>query len=331
VANNQVIDQLSNNIEKILKYKDKSLVSRAEWGTIKFTNAEQDLKRIFSALSYLSILPLESLTDQAANQINNEINQTIPHLDQIDKFSIEQPNATQVRDGLITNIHQSADRFYTQTAAWIPFLAYQKGDVTANIEKLNTSVIAANKIVADAKVAIEIKSKEIEEIITKAREASAGAGAAVFTEDFNMEATLLSTRATKWLIATAILGVLTICAATLTWFWTQAGLDAGQVWQKIVSKFIILSMFLTSTFWCGRVYKALMHQSALNRHRALSLRTFQAFSAAASDVQTKDAVLLETTRSIFSQGCTGFVDAASSSVDAEARVVEIVKSVVSKK
>jgi len=171
---------------------------------------------------------------------------------------------------------------------------------------------------------------EMDDIITKAREASAAAGAAVFTQDFNQEATTLSDKATKWLVATAFLGGATLVAAVLTWFWTQAGLDSGQIWQKVVSKFIVLSILLTATLWCGKIYKALMHQSAINRHRALSLQTFQAFSSAASDLQTKDAVLLETTRSIFSQCSTGYMDSTSSSSDSDARVVEIVKSIVPK-
>lgn len=186
-------------------------------------------------------------------------------------------------------------------------------------------------MVEKAKGEIETKTKEIDNIITKAREASAAAGAAVFTRDFDNEAAKLSDKADNWLIAAAALGLATLIIAGLTWFWTQQGLDSGQIWQKVVSKFIVLSILLTATLWCGRVYKALMHQSAMNRHRALSLQTFQAFTAAASDVQTKDAVLLETTRSIFAPGITGYVDAASTSADSEARVIEIVKSIVPKK
>lgn len=330
MANVQLTEQLSGSIKQTLSVKNNSLVSRPEWGTINFTNAEQDLERIFLLLNYLSVLPLEYLTDQSTNQIKSQIDQTRPHLEQIDKFNIEQPNPTQTRDELITKIHQAADNLYTNAAAWIPFLAYQKGDVAQNIEKLRTSISDANDMVNKAKGEIESRKLEMDGIITKAREASAAAGAAVFTQDFNQEATTLSDKATKWLVATAFLSGATLVAAVLTWFWTQAGLDSGQIWQKVVSKFIVLSILLTATLWCGKIYKALMHQSAINRHRALSLQTFQAFSSAASDLQTKDAVLLETTRSIFSQCSTGYMDSTSSSSDSDARVVEIVKSIVPK-
>jgi hypothetical protein len=282
-------------------------------------------------LSYLDSLPLDYLTDQALNQITDKINQSRNHFNLINNFTIEQPNAPQVRDTLISQIHQAADGLYTVASAWIPFLAYQKGDVAQNIEKLSKSVSTANEMVEKTKNEIEAKVKEIDNIIIKAREASTGAGAAVFTHDFDKEATKLSGQADKWLIATASLGLATLIVAVLTWFWTQQGLDVGQIWQKVASKFIVLSILLTATLWCGKVYKALMHQSAMNRHRALSLQTFQAFTAAASDIQTKDAVLLEATRSIFTQGITGYVDSSSTSADSEARVIEIVKSIVPKK
>jgi len=151
MANVQLTEQLSGSIKQTLSFKNNSLVSRPEWGTINFTNAEQDLERIFSLLNYLSVLPLEYLTDQSTNQIKSQIDQTRPHLEQIDKFNIEQPNPTQTRDELITKIHQAADNLYTNAAAWIPFLAYQKGDVAQNIEKLRTARLDAKEIVDKAK------------------------------------------------------------------------------------------------------------------------------------------------------------------------------------
>jgi uncharacterized protein YicC (UPF0701 family) len=258
MAETELIKQLSQVVKETLEFQKKALVSRPEWGTITFKNAERDLQRIFSILNYLDVLPLEYLTDQAATQIKKEIDGTRPYLDQIDKFTIEQANAPQTRDGLVLQIHQVADRLYAAASSWVPFLAYQKGDVTQNIERLSASVSQASAMVEKAKVDIERRSKEIEDIITKAREASAAAGAAVFTQDFDREAKTLAQKAIGWLVAAAVLGGATILIAVLTWFWTQAGLDTGQIWQKVASKVVTLSVLLTATLWCGRIYKALI-------------------------------------------------------------------------
>jgi hypothetical protein len=86
-------------------------------------------------------------------------------------------------------------------------------------------------------------------------------------------------------------------------------------------------LMLSGTAWCGKIYKALMHQSAIHKLRALDLQTFQAFSHAAADDQTKDAVLLQSTRSIFADAGTGFVDTHSSQ-DSDLKILEIIKSVL---
>jgi hypothetical protein len=65
-----------------------------------------------------------------------------------------------------------------------------------------------------------------------------------------------------------------------------------------------------------------MHQAVTNRHRALSLQTFQAFSAAASDDETRNAVLTETTRSIFASTASGYIDTESGQ-DSPMKIVEI--------
>lgn len=80
----------------------------------------------------------------------------------------------------------------------------------------------------------------------------------------------------------------------------------------------------TATIWCGRLYKALRHQSAINKHRANALRTFQTFTMAASDDETHNAVLMETTKSIFLLIPSGYLDNESTSGNG-LTVVEVVQ------
>ena len=328
MATNEQIKAISVNVEKLLLFQNNSLVSKPEWGRITFNNAERDLQNLFTLLGHLAVLPLEYLTENAAQQIGTHLGKAHPVLQQIEGFNIEQPNAPQTRDSLVQQIHTAVDQIYNVASPWIPFLAYQKGDVSKNIEKLNSSLDEAKSMIDKAKTDIEKKAKDIDEIIIKAREASAQAGAAVFTKDFDTEAKDIAKRAGNWLWASGILGVATLAVAALTWFWTQEGLSTIQLWQKVASKIVALSVLLTATFWCGRVYKALMHQSTINRHRALSLQTFQAFVAAGSDTQTKDAVLREATRCIFSAGLTGYVDSGSAAAESDSKIIEVCKSIV---
>jgi hypothetical protein len=68
-----------------------------------------------------------------------------------------------------------------------------------------------------------------------------------------------------------------------------------------------------------------MHQSVINRHRANALKTFQAFVKASNDEKIRDAVLLETTRSIFSISPSGYIDAKADHTDNPTTVLEFVR------
>lgn len=326
MANPEILEPLVEAIKTALDFRDKELISRQSWGSITFDKAKDDLERIFTIIAHLRILPLEILPDQAVNQIAAQLTQIISHLKAIDGFSIEQANPPQTRDSLVTNTHARADEFYTIATPWIPFLAYQKGDVSRNIEALTKSVTEANTIVEHAKTDIDEKNKEIERIVVSAREASAAAGAAVFTQDFSNEAANAKKAATSWLWATAIMAIVTLTAAGVMWATAEAGLDHSKLIEQSGAKLVLLAVLFTATVWCGRLYRALMHQSTINRHRALGLQTFQAFSSAAADIQTKDAVLMETTRAIFANSATGFLDAKSGGQDQEIRVIEMAGS-----
>lgn len=74
-----------------------------------------------------------------------------------------------------------------------------------------------------------------------------------------------------------------------------------------------------------------MHQSAVYRHRGLSIRTLQAFVAAVSDVQVKDAVVLEATRAVFGNSATGYINPQGSSGEHDVKILEMAKCIVPSK
>lgn len=324
MATDDKIKTLTTEINNMLAFRDQPLITRPEWGAINFMAAEKDIQRIFSIVQMLEALPLENLADNVTDKVRESLTRTRPYLEKINKFTIEQGNAPQIRSELVQNIRDVTNNILEVVTPWIPFLAYQKGDISENISKLSKAITQANAVLDTTKKDIERKTTEIDDIITKAREASAGAGAAVFTQDFLKESTTLEENAIPWLKAAAIFGLATLIIAIATWFWTPAGLDKGQILQKVASKLVALSVLLTATIWCGRIYKALRHQAAINKHRALSLQTFQAFSSASPDPQTKSAVLIETTRSIFALRDTGFIETTAQERDSS--IIEIAKS-----
>lgn len=329
MATQQAAEALRAEIGKALAFREKKLESRLEWGSITFEKASPDFRRVFELLSHLSVLPLEYLTDTAVSQIQSEATQVAEVFGRVDKFNIEQSSPTQTRDNLVNEVHGRADQLYTIASPWIPFLAYQKGDVAKNIEALTTSVGEAQTLIDGAKTTIKARQEEIEGIITQAREASAAAGAAVFTQDFRNEAASLDDEARKWLIGTAVGASATFLFAVAIWLVPISGDDPASVIQRFGGKLAALVVLFTGTLWCGKIYRALMHLSTVNRHRALSLQTFQAFSHAASDDATKDAVLMEATRAIFGSTPTGYLESKGGS-ESDLKIVEIAKTIGSR-
>ena len=326
MATEQATEALRKSITDALVFREKSLESRSQWGSISFDKASSDFKRVFEILAHLSVLPLEYLTDTAISQIQSSITSTSEVFVRVDGFNIEQQTPTAIRDGLVSEIHAQADLLYQHASPWVSFLAYQKGDVAKNIETLTGSLTRAQTLVDEAKTKIAARQGEIETIITQAREASAAAGAAVFTQDFKQEAADLSTRATLWLKITGLLALVTLVVAAVMWFAPANGSDTATVVQRFGGRLAVLVVLFTATLWCGKTFNALMHLSTVNRHRALSLQTFQAFSNAASDDATKDVVLMEATRAIFGSVPTGFLDGKASGGDHDLKIIEVAKS-----
>lgn len=328
--NSQQLEGMNKHIDQFLQFDKEKLIARPEWGTITLEDVRTDFDRIYSIVNYLKVLPIELLTVNAITSIANEIQQINKLFDAINKFTIESGSPAQQRDQFISQIQNQADSLYANASPWIPFLAYQKGDVARNVESLTSSVKEAEQLVDETKTNIERRGKEIDEIIIKAREASASAGAAVFTQDFKKESASLKETAKIWLKVTGLLGFLTLIVAALLWYFTESGLDQGQIWQKITTKVVVLGILVTATVWCGKIYRALMHQSAIYQHRALSIQTLQAFSAAAKDVQIKDAVVLEAAKAVFSTASTGYIESSKDGSEGSIKILEVAKNVMPK-
>ena len=82
--------------------------------------------------------------------------------------------------------------------------------------------------------------------------------------------------------------------------------DAGTV-SNIIARIVIISLLYYATFWAGGNYRALRHQQTVNQHRHKASVTFQTFVQGGETPETRDAVVREATRSIFSASATGFL------------------------
>ena len=328
MASAELVEQIGEQIKKVTRYKDVELVRRPEWGTeLTFEIAAQDIGVARSVAADLSTMPLSHLTDQAVRDIAPHIHNVSTCLKQIDEFKM-QGNVEQNRDSIASSLKSRVEALLTSVSPWIAYLAYKRGDIEDSVKQTETALAEAKaKLDAAESYAVE-KREEIDKIVTLTREASASAGVATFTHEFDEEAKRLASGSNKWLLAATVLAILTSAAALASFFWPPLPDDADgwPTLRHVVAKVSVIAVLFTGTIWCSRIYRALTHQRSINRHRALSLKTFQAFVKATDDPATRDAVLMAATKSIFGNVPTGFVDERGATQDTSVNVLEIGKS-----
>lgn len=310
MAASDLVDALRTELETVLKYGNFELTNRSEWGAINFEDARVDIEDALSIARDLNSLPLEHLTDGVARNVQNSIPAVTEALQQIDQFSIALGSPSENRDSICSQLHDAVDRFRHSASSQIAYLMYKRGDVGESIAKLEQAITKSQDLYDEAKKWVDEKKAEIEKIESAARTAAASAGVGTFTEEFNGEAEKLQSQSKYWLLSSSVLAAATILAAYLTYYWPEVGSDAdlSETLRNMASKAAVVVVLFTGAVWCGRIYRALVHQAAVSRHRALSLKTFQAFVEATDDKYVKDAVLMAATNTVFSNVPTGLVE-----------------------
>jgi hypothetical protein len=316
---------LKQTMEQILAIDKKSLISRSDWGNLKFEAASDALESIYQIVGILSGLPYERLPDAASAQVREALVRTYTWIDKNNRFAIETANNPSAeRDQIVQSLNSQEQDLYQASQQWIPFLAYLKGDIPRQLEDIVTSVAAAkSKDELFGKFVLE-RQEQFDKIISVAREASAKAGVGVFTRDFREDSEKRDMDASKWLRFSAGAAAATVAVAVL-FFFVHPPSQTPALVQYVTSKVIVLSMLIAVTAWCAGNYKANKHQATVGRYKAHALQTFQAFVQASDDQSVRDAVLLETTRAIFAHSQSGYLKSEFAG-ESPAKMIEIIKT-----
>lgn len=304
--------QLHQILEKILSYKEQELIRKPDWGTVNFEAAGKDITNIISVTSNLRSLPLAELAATQINNIHHHLFVSARALDAIDSFSINEMGIvpSEKRDGLVQEVTHAASGLMEVAAPLIGYLGFVKGNSAKTNEQLERDFDRVRRTLNQTEEFAAKTKADVEAIMTATREASASTGVATFTQQFDIEANKLKRQSVWWLLITTALAMITIGEIFLPAETFSVIEDHSTLWviaQAMVTKAALIGVSLTGTLWCGTIYRALAHQAAVNRHRAVSLKTFQAFTEATDNQQTRDAVLLEATKAIFGYSPTGLI------------------------
>ena len=327
----EIRKHLQEVLGQLTSIKIDSLIRRKELGTsLNFEEGKPIFERTLKLFKDLSEASLDIVPYNSLNQIKSTADQALNRFNEIQNFDPNQGNPAEQRTTLINAVANGFDGHFNIIS---PIISYsiRKG---IDFEKLeNNARNLTAKMEDEANTLKETATKylkDIKDTLEKVRRAAAEVGVAQHAVHFRDQADEHINKTRQWLIATATFALLTLAyGAYNVWYYTThiAELTNTQSLQLGVSKLVILSVLYSAALWAGRVYKSQWHNYIVNKHRQNALSTFETFVKSTSDDQTKNAVLLQATQSIFSLQNSGFVTRGSDRPSSP-QILEVFKNVV---
>ena len=329
MSDENVVEDLREVCEKISGLSDRKdgFLNRTEWGEINFDSAKNDAETIFSIVSTIKNLPMETLPKDFSESALGTLRDTLNILNQINNFTISQSDPSAQRDYLAKELSSYAagvlNAIGVPLSSWILFSGRTKNLITEMEEDRAESARIMEKTVAFMRT----QEAEVEKFKQTFRESAGKAGAALFTQGFAEEAEIAAKRSKKWLWPTAAFALAALWIAAVLMFGALDHVpeNAWEAAYRLGGRVVAISVLSYAAVWSGRIVLANMHLANVNKHRAVSLQSLQAFHQAAADPVAKDAVVLEAARAVYENVPSGFIGRQAAEKGGYARTLEVVK------
>lgn len=321
-----ILAQVNERLEKMLSYSIEELTREEELGTqFSFKELEERFVKIIDLFKRVNEVNLKEVPYNLLNAFNGQINNAITYFDQAKNFNAAVNNSVATRNTLIANINNSYDNYYTHSIPILSIGLLNSNDLSLERSKMNQLIADLEAEKKQSKEESEKKLKELNDIIENAKSFATKAGISKHSTVFKTESDFHKDEAKKWLGYTRnILIAIALVAIGLAFL----GLffkENSEIVQFTITKVVVLSALFYGLSITNRNYKAHKHNEVMNKHRQNALSTFETFSNAASaDDQTKNAILLETTHSIFANQQTGYLKTEGDN-ESNNKIIEIIK------
>lgn len=248
--------------------------------------------------------PLPTL--QRATQSAQTVLSTLKSIQRFSSKNRLSPSSDQQK--LITALETQYEKIISGLGSRLGYLLVKRSDI-GNMEALGDRRIQElDEYVSAEKQQLTTIREEAESTLSVVRAGAGHIGVSKESGAFKEQAEKNATAATWWLLSSITLFVGSPVVVWKTLFASPLSSETvGELVRGIGGRFAILTLLAFVLSFCVRQYTASKHNETVNRHRQNSLQTFETFVSAAADQETKDAVLLEATRSIFSAQPSGFL------------------------
>ncbi len=329
MANESQVKELESACAAIeeLSPKKEMFIRRSEWGEITFESAKKDIETVFWIVKEIVGLPIHILPESVISSSTTRLREIKNTFEGIDAFSIVQGDASSLRDSLTNNLRQEVQNLMSEIGIWLPVLALRAGEIQNWVSQTRETSTQASQILQEIKTYETTQRNEIDKAVEAARAAAGEAGAAEFTHEFRKEVDTVEKRSKQWLWPTGVFSAFALALSVLLMLGLlgAAPTDTWEAVYKLGGRVIAISVLFYAAVWSGRVVLANMHLASVNKHRAVSLQTLQAFHEAAEDPAAKDAVVIEAARAVYENVPSGYIGRQVTGQGTGARTLEVVR------
>ena len=329
MANEAQVRELEEICTAIMELAPRkgSFIKRPEWGEINFERIEKDIATLFWIVEQIRKLPTDILPQDVVQNSMVYLTQARDIFNSIDAFTISHGDPSSLRDNIAIDLSSHVQNIISVIGTWLPLLAFHAGEIENWTSRIKDRSAETTRFLQDAESHITAQKEQIDESVRAARAAAGEAGAAEFTDEFRREAASREKRSRYWLIPAALFSALALLLSVLVMFgWL--GDTPTNVWEAVYGlggRVIAISVLFYAAVWSGRIALANMNLASVNKHRAASLQTLQAFHKSAEDPAAKDAVVLEAARAVYENVPSGYIGRQATGPGAGARTLEVIR------
>jgi hypothetical protein len=333
------MEGLRKKIEDLL-YLTPESVLRSELGPLGFeADAAYPIARIRLLLNLLKAGPIQELWSEKHKELDHCIDGLMQAFHQMRSFDPKQGGQPyETRNRPLKLLLERYTELCSTLVPVIPFLTIRAAGVQ-EMEAQARDTIAGMILKASTDLdEVHKFHKQAESTLEKIRTAAGEVGVAKYAGFFKIEAKGHQTQAWAWALAAVVLAggalVYTIYGFEphVRSLMTEATRPNAPVPSSLlvplaISRLVLISLLYVGVFWSIRNFSAARHNVVVNRHQQNALSSFEAFvKAAEGDPQTKNAVLLQATQSIFAPQASGYLK-TDNDMPSGNHILEIVRSV----
>jgi len=284
---------------------------------IKNLNAAEYMREeeLGTKLSFASARPLLDLATEIATQVRKFDIDSMPatqinklatagnvfmvSLSKMKSFNAQQSNPIGERNQLLAECGNMLSTLFETAAPYIALGALRSTAAVELADLVATKTTELNDLAATATSAI-----------AEVRAAATKRGISEEGKFFSGEAFKYSIAAWCWLVLSFILAGSVVGFAFHFYKQPETVATTDPAWefaQRVGAKLIFISVLTFLLVFTVRNYSTCRHNVVINRHRAVSLTTYDKFMAGAASDKTKDMILRVAVRSVYAQQSSGYL------------------------